>query len=35
MGLMPKFFLLAGDTNQVSTFFLHKIKTSKQHEVIL
>ena len=29
-GLMPKYYLLAGDSSQVSIFFLHKIKISKQ-----
>ena len=26
VGLMPKYYLLAGDTSQVSIFSLHKIK---------
>ena len=35
MGLMPKYYLLAGDTSQFSIFPLHKIKISKQHRFIL
>ena len=35
MGLVPKYYLLARDTAKVSIFFLHKIKMSKQHRVIL
>ena len=35
VGLMPKYYLLARDTNQVSIFSLHKIKTSKQHRLTL
>ena len=35
VGLMPKYYLLAGDTSQVSIFFLNKIKMSKQHRFIL
>ena len=30
MGLAPKYYLLAGDTSQVSVLLLHKIKMSKQ-----
>ena len=29
VGLVPKYYLLAGDTSQVSIFSLHKIKMSK------
>ena len=36
VGLMPKYYLLAGDTSQIFIFFsLHKIKISKQHRFIL
>ena len=35
VGLMPKYYLLAGDTSQVFFFFLHNIKISEQHRVIL
>ena len=32
---IPKYYLFAGDTSQVSIFSLHKIKTTKQHRFIL
>ena len=35
VGLMPKYYPLAGDTSQVSIFSLRKIKMSKQHRFIL
>ena len=35
MGLGPKYYLLAGDTSQVSIFSLRKIKMSKQHRLFI
>ena len=35
LSLMPKYYLLAGDTSQISIFSLQKIKISKQHRFIL
>ena len=37
VGLLPKYFLIAGYTNQVSVYFFsfHKIKMGKQHKFIL
>ena len=35
VGLMQKYYLLAGDINQVSIFSLRKIKMNKQHRFIL
>ena len=35
MGLIPKYYLLVGDTNQVSIFSLHKIKMSTQRRFVL
>ena len=34
-GLVPKYYLLAGDTSRVSIFSLHKIKMSKQRGLFI
>ena len=34
-GLMPRYYLLAGDTSHVSIFSLHNIKISNQHRSAL
>ena len=34
-GLGSNYYLLAGDTSQVSIFFLHKIKMNKQHRLFI
>ena len=35
MSLVPKYYLLAGDTSQVSIFSSHKIKMSKQRGLFI
>ena len=35
LSLMPKYYLLLGETSQISIFSLQKIKISKQHRFIL
>ena len=35
LDLVPKYYLLAGDTSQVFIFSSHKIKMSKQHRLFI
>ena len=35
MGMAWVYYLLAGDTSQVSIFSLHKIKMNKEHRLLI